>query len=141
MPALAQAHPSTPTVNLHPLLYFYLVLCLAFLLPGSSSSLLLLLLGSLLPGPLSYLAPFFSACFSQVPFTLVHSLASSSGQRCGMLRNGGRVRPRARGMRRVEGWNAMGYASATFLSQCIFNPHTHVHINCNIINISNKTHF
>jgi hypothetical protein len=38
-----------------------------------------------------------------------------------------------------RGWNAMGYLSFSVNAYLI--PHTHVHMNCNIINISNKTHF
>ena len=113
---LHQAHPSALTVNLHPFLCFYLALCLAVLLPGSGSFFSLAPSPWLLapPGPL--LLSYFSR--SQA-FSLAYSLTSSSGQRWGMLRNGGRVR--AREMRRAEGmqWSIPLLISP---SQCIFSP-------------------
>jgi hypothetical protein len=108
--------PSALTFNLLPFLCFYLALWLAsLLLSGSSSFFLpppwlsspwLLVLHGPPPGPLllSLLlpAPFLSGSFS-IP---------SSGHRCEMLRNGGRLR--ARNMRGAGGWDAMGYASTYF---------------------------
>jgi hypothetical protein len=56
-----------------------------------------------------------------------------------MLRNGRRVR--AREMKGVEGWNEIGMLLLSFSVNAYLVPHTHVQMNCNIINISNKTHF
>ena len=68
------------------------------------------------------LAPSCLVCFSQVPFSLAHTLTSSC-QRCEMLRNWGRVR--TRNMRRA-GMGCNEVCLCLFLplplSQCIFSP-------------------
>ena len=132
---LHQAHPSALTVNLHPFLCSYLALCLALLLPGSSASLLLLLLqvGSLLPCPLSYLVPFCLACFSQVS-SFLSGLFSNLffWSKVGNAEEWGKDEGKGDEEGRGVGCNGV-YLCLSLPVNAYLVPHTHVHMNCNII--------
>jgi len=128
---LHQAHPSALTVNLHSFLCFYLALCLALFLPGSGSFF------SLAPSPwLSapwLLAPFCSACFSQLPSFLSGSFSNLFfWSKVGNAEEWGKGEGKGDEEDRGVGCNGV-YLCLSLPVNAHLVPHTHIHMNCNII--------